>query len=228
MDNMDRRKGKRIITAIFIIIVLIISFYFIFSIGNDRDKITKIINKKYNSYEIKNISLEYVDWSSTVNDAEEDGHKATQATVVIANEKEQMTIRLNKVFNLWFVVSSEYDYGSNIADDIYFIEEKSSATFNKESDIEEYIKSIDSWIIPNEDGKLYKKYSNGDNWYYMYKYCENIYKTKNGYVYVFDKESSEWKKSDEKYSDMQYYGNYKEIDKESAIKILKKYSSVDK
>ena len=225
MKNIDKKTGKKTIkNTIFIIIALMISFYFIFSIGNDRDKITKIINKKYNLYEIKDISLEYIDWSSTVSDAEAKGHKATQATVIIANEEEQMTIRLKKTFNLWFITNANYDYGNNVANDIYFVEETWS-NLGKAIDIENHIKLNNLWIIPDKDGNLYTKSGNGDNWYYSYKYYKNIYKTQNGYVYVFDKENSDWKKSDEKYSDMLYYSNYTKIDKEEAVAILKKYSS---
>lgn len=220
--NKETAKKRKLI-IILILISLIISIYFIFSIGNDRDKITKIINKKYNLYEIKNIKLEYIDWSSTVSDAEKKGHNPTQATVIIANEEEQMTIRLKKIFNLWFITNANYDYGNNVPNDIYFVEE-SSGSVGGAIDFEEYTKLNNLWIIPDKDGNMYTK-SSDDGFWYSYRYYKNLYKTQNGYVYMFDKEISDWKKSNEKYSNMLYYSNYKKIDKEEAMAILKIYNS---
>lgn len=215
-------KKKLIRIIIFIIIALIIGIYFMFSIGSDRDKITKIINIKYNLYEIKDIKLEYVDWSSTVRDAEEYGHKATRATAIIENEEEQITIRFEKQFNLWFITNANYDYGKNVDNDIYFVEE-AYGNIGSAIEIEEYIKDI--WTIPDKDGNMYTKVGDENSWYYSIKYYANIYKTQNGYVFLFDKKISDWKKTNKKYSDMTYYGNYKKINKKEAIEILKKYSS---
>lgn len=51
LNNIDKITVKKIIkTSVFVAIAIIVSFYFMFSIGNDRDRITKIINKKYSSY----------------------------------------------------------------------------------------------------------------------------------------------------------------------------------
>ena len=63
----------------------------------DKNRIENIINKKYSSYIIKNLELNYVDWSSTVTSADEN-HKATEAKVILQNESEQITIYLKKVF----------------------------------------------------------------------------------------------------------------------------------
>ena len=216
---------KKIITSIILIIIaLIIVIYFIFSIGSDRHKITKIINKKYNMYEIKDIKLEYVDWSSSVRDAEKYNHKATEATAIIANKEDQITIRFKKQFNLWFITSANYDYGKNVDNDIYFVEEENSS-IGRAADIEEYIKNI--WIIPDKNGNMYTKVGDVNSWYYSINYYANIYKTQNGYVYLFDKNNLDWEKTNKKYSDMVYYGNYKRINKEEAIEILKKYSSYE-
>ena len=57
--------------------------------------------------------------------------------------------------------------------------------------------------------------------------CENIYKTMDGYVYVFNKEISDWEKSEESYADMEYYGNYDRIEKSYAAELLKKYSGYE-
>ena len=213
-----------IATIMLVFFALIIGFYFIMSLGSDKDRITKIINKKYASYEIKEIKLEYVDWSSTISDAEQDNHKATQATVIIANEDEQMTIKFKKRFNMWLITNSYYDYGENLANDIYYVEIDYSYV-GKSVDFDEYIESYDVWVIPDKEGRLYKKSGSGDGWYYSYMYYKDIYKTQDGFVYVFNKRSSSWEKSDKNYSDLQHYGNYTKIDKEEAIEILKKYSS---
>ena len=37
-----------------------------------EERITKILNKEYPDYEIKSIVLEYVDWSSTIREADKD------------------------------------------------------------------------------------------------------------------------------------------------------------
>ena len=138
-----------------------------------RQTITNIITKKYPTYDIKHLRLEYVNWSSTVDDAD-DLNEATKATVIIKNSKEQRTIHLNKKINKWIISSDKADYGSDVPDDTYFIEIESQSIGNA-VDMDEYIKGL--WVIPNKEGSNYKKIGDNDDWYYSVRYYKDIYKT---------------------------------------------------
>ena len=62
-------------------------------------------------------------------------------------------------------------------------------------------------------GKYYTKEGTGENWYYSFKYCKNLYKTEDGKIYIFNKQKINWEVSDETYSNLMYYSNYKKIDR---------------
>jgi len=196
------------------------------SLAESYEAIEGVIKKEYKGYEINGINLSYVDFYSTVTEADEN-HPATRATAVVKNGEEAITVRFEKVFNLfgspWVIVSSIPEYGPNVQNDVYFIE-MDYRSVGKAVDIEEYISADGRWVIPDEDGNLYTKHGEPD-WYYSVGLCRNIYKTKDGDVYVFDKDISDWKKADKRYSDLVYLGNYREITKEYALSIIEKYSS---
>lgn len=215
---------KVIIISLLIIIASILIFpnFLKTSLSQDRESVTNIINKEYSSYEIKDLQLEYVDFYSTIRTADEN-HSATRATAIIENEEEQITLHFKKnYFNIWSISSSEPNYGSNVSDEVYFVYMYYHSV-GKKVDIDEHIKNY--WVVPDEDGNLYNKLGSDENWYYSFKECKEIYKTKDGYVYVFNKEISDWEKSTETYADLCYYGNYEQVTKEYAIEIIEKYSS---
>ena len=192
------------------------------SLSEVRESVTKIINKEYSSYEIKDLQLEYVDWYSTVRTADE-YHSATRATAIIENEEEQITLHFKKnFFNIWSISSAEPNYGSSVPNDVYFVHMNYVSVGNK-VDIDEHIKKY--WVIPDGNENLYNKIGNDENWYYSFKECKEIYKTKDGYVYVFNKKISDWEKSTKTYADLCYYSNYTNVTKEYAIEIIEKYSS---
>lgn len=216
-----KRKAITISLLILFSIIVLILIFSNTSLSKDREAVLKIINKKYYSYEVKDLQLEYVDWSSTVRSADEN-HNATRATAIIENEEEQITLHFKKTFNIWSISSSEPNYGPNIPNEVYFVEE-GYTNVGKAVDIDKHIKG--RWVIPDENGNLYKKEGDATNWYYSFKECEKIYKTKDGYVYVFNKESSNWEKTTKTYADLCYYGNYEKVTKEYAIEIIEKFSS---
>lgn len=191
------------------------------SLSENREAVINVINRRYKDYEIKDLKLSYVDWSRTIREADEH-HIPTKATVIIENENEQLTIRLEKnYFNNWKIKSANPNYGPNVPNDVYFVKINGSS-IGKAKDINEYVKKV--WAIPDEKGNLYKKEGSGSNWYYSVNVYSEIYKTKDGYVYEFNKETSGWKKSNKNYDYLCTYG-YKKISKDEAIKILEKYSS---
>lgn len=216
-----KRKAITISLLILFSIIVLILIFSNTSLSKDREAVLKIINKKYYSYEVKDLQLEYVGWSSTVSSADEN-HNATRATAIIENEEEQITLHFKKTFNIWSISSSEPNYGPNIPNEVYFVEEAYN-NVGKAVDIDEHIKG--RWVIPDENGNLYKKVGDATNWYYSFKECKKIYKTKDGYVYAFNEESSNWEKSTETYADLCYYGNYEKVTKEYAIEIIEKFSS---
>ena len=210
---------------VFLVILMFIAYYEISSkipLQVHRDKIIGIINKKYDSYEIESLELEYVDWSSTVREAE-DGDIPTRATVFIKNDEEERMLYFETDFLVWKMKSSEPLYGKNVPNGIYYID-IDWHNVGKLVDIEECIKN--NWVMPY-DGELYSKVGDDENWYYSYQVCENIYKTMDGYVYIFDKENSNWARAEETYADMEFYGNYDRIDKSYAQELLKKYSNYE-
>lgn len=204
----------------FLIIVILLALFnaFISTTEFSKKRIKAIIKIKHPSYQIITLTPEYSDWSSTVCEAD-DYNNPEFATVVIKNEEEQRTIYLDKNFGIWTITNDEPDYGKNVPDDVYFIE-KNCAHVGKRTDIEEEIKSV--WIIPDENGEPYQK-SGGDDWYYSYHYIENMYKTKNGNIYILNKSSLEWERTDFKYSYMVYYANYQNISKDEAEKLISGY-----
>jgi len=187
---------------------------------NDEKNIRQIIMKKYPTYEIIYVDLSYSDWSSSLRDADEE-HKATSATVIIENELEQRTIHLNKYFYRWKISSDEPDYGTNVPEDIYFLE----ITYNNFGKAVQFDITKTDWIFPDEFGNYYHKVGKGDDWYYSYKYCKNIYKTKKGIIYVFNKEKANWEETDISYSTLSFLSNYTKVDKEYAIDFIEKNSS---
>ena len=217
-----KRKIITISLLILFVIIVLILISSNTSLSEDYEAIIKIINKKYYSYEVKDLQLEYVDFFSTVSIADED-HRATRATAIIENEDEQITLHFKKnYFNIWHISDSEPNYGPNIPNGIYFI----NVDYNnvgKAVDIDNLIKNC--WVIPDENGNLYTKHGDDKDWYYSFKECKNIYKTENGYVYVFNKKISNWEKATITYADLCYYSNYEKITKEYAIEIIEKFSS---
>lgn len=211
---------KVIFRTMVILIVLVAVYFFVSTTEFSRKRITAVIMRKHPTYEIVTLTPEYSDWSSTVCEADDD-HNPEFAKVVIQNDEEQRTICLDKTFGIWVITSDEPDYGKNVPDDVYFVEER-WANVGKAIDIEAYVRSV--WVVPFENGELYRKYG-GDNWYYSYKYIENLYRTINGSVYVLNKESFEWEQSDLAYSYMVQYANYKKISKDEGEGIISKYSN---
>lgn len=210
---------------LFLMVLIVIVYYDVTSkipLQVERDKICEIINKEYESYEVESLELEYVDWSSTVQTAEE-GDRPTEATVIIKNDEEQRELHFDKNLFTWKITSSEPLYGKNVPNGVYYIE-VDWHNVGKLVDIEECMKN--NWVMPY-DGKMYSKVGDDEDWYYSYKVCENIYKTMDGYVYVFNKEISDWEKSENTYAHMEYYGNYDRIEKDYAAELLKQYSSYE-
>lgn len=222
---------KKIVKAMLIMFLLLFLMYLMFITYLDvaseiplqvnRDKIINIIDRKYDSYEIESLELEYVDWSSTVSTAEE-GDIPTRATVVIKNEEEERELHFEKNIFGWRITDSNPLFGKNVPNGIYYID-VDYANVGKLVDIEEEMKNC--WVIPDKDGTLYTKVGDDEDWYYSFKVYEDIYKTMDGYVYVFNRENVEWEKSEETYADMEYYSNYDRIEKSEAVDILEKYSS---
>lgn len=206
------------------LMIALVSKSSIYSINDEKEIIRSIINEKYSSYEIVDIKLTYTNFFSTVTEADEE-HSATDAVVIIAKNDEQKTIRLGKSSSLfgpgWIIKSDYPDYGSGVPDDVYFVEIEYDSV-GKAVDIDKYVN--EHWILPDKDGNLYTKSGTRD-WYYSLKECKNIYKTKNGQVYSFDKEKSDWTDSSVLYSDLNYYGNYDKVAKEYAISIIEQFSS---
>ena len=191
------------------------------TLSENREALINVINEKYNDYEIKDLELSYVDWSSSIREADE-SHIPTEATAIIENENEQLTIRLEKnYFNNWKIKSANPNYGPNIPNDVYFVKIDGS-NIGKSMDIDEYVKNV--WAIPDEKGNLYKKVGSGSDWYYSVNVYSEIYKTKDGYVYEFNKKTSDWEKSTKNYDDLCTYG-YKKISKDEAMEIIEKYNS---
>ena len=191
------------------------------SLENDKTRITNMIKIKYTNYKIKDLKLEYVDFYSTVREADEFS-KATEATAIIENDVEERTLHFKKRIFMWLMDGDTPNYGQNIPNGLYFIE----ATYmpvGKDVDIDKYIVESSYWVIPNKDGSNYKKVVEND-WYYSILVCKNIYKTKDGYVHIFNKDNSYWEISSTTYADLLGYFNYTKIDKEYALSLIKENS----
>lgn len=218
-----KRKRKAVVASLLVIfqIVVLVLVFSHFSLGEDCKLIMNIIDKKYSSYNVEDLRLEYVDLSSTVRIAD-DSNRATRATAIVANEDEELTLRFKKNrFNIWYIIDSAPNSGPNVPNDIYFIDAEQKDVSNT-VDIDEYLKSY--WAIPDEDGNLYTKTDDGDDWHYSFKECENIYKTKDGSVWQFNKDISKWEASLCVYADLCYYNNYDEVSKEYVEGLIKNFS----
>ncbi len=222
------KKTEKMLFVLFIIAAIAILVVFIknsiepasVTLIKDEEKIKEMINQKYPDYSISELELNYVDWSSTVREANGD-HKATEAMAIIENENEERTIHLRKKFNNWNIESDEPNYGPSVPDEQYFIEiiyEHVGKSINIDEQIKKY------WIIPDDDGNPYIKEGKGEDWYYTFKYCRNIYKTDGGKVYVFNKEKSDWEICDVTYSDLRYLSNYDDVDPKYGMELIKNYS----
>ena len=180
-----------------------------------RKRVTKMIRRKYPAYQIVNLRMQYADWSSTIKEAN-NSHRATSAKAVIENHEEQRTLHFRSHFRIWRITHDTPDSGRNVPDEAYFMEDNWAALGQK-LDIDESIRQ--TWVLPDENGNLYHK-SGGDNWYYSYHYIRNIYKTKNGKIYVLNRISFEWELTDKSYSELDYYANYTQISSKEAKRII--------
>ncbi len=226
------KKSLKMLVIIFILLLMCLLIMNIFetvdkSLAKDKKRIEKIINNKYPYYEIENLELQYVDWSSTVQTIEPYyRHKATRASVIIKNENEQRSLYLKKELLGWKVSSDYPDYGINVPDDIYFIEVINDVV-GRATDMDNFIeekKAYNYWLIPQEDGAYYRKSGSDEDWYYIISYYRNIYKTQGGQIYVFNKDNNTWEKSDNTYSSM-YSGRCIKMDMKSALEIIDKYTT---
>ena len=104
---MDWKGVKKIaiITAIILglIIVFAIAAKTIESVGisitSHEDTIKRMINRKYPNYEISDLKLQYVDFYSTVREADQ-FNRPTSAEAVIKSEDEQRTLEFKRVLLL--------------------------------------------------------------------------------------------------------------------------------
>jgi hypothetical protein len=191
------------------------------SLENDKTRITNMIKIKYTNYKIKDLKLEYVDFYSTVSEANE-YHKATEATVIIENDVEERTLHFRKRFFVWLMDGDSANYGPDIPNGLYFVE-LDYVSLGKKVDIDKYLSEWSYWVIPNKKGTKYEKVG-GEDWYYSVLACKNIYKTQDGYVYIFNKNNAYWEISSLPYADLLTYGNYTKIDKKDAINLIKENS----
>lgn len=109
------KKSYLILIGVFIVLTLIWLIFFSMQspiIGGNKS-ITGVVSKAYPDYEIKSVELFYVDFYSTIRPAN-DGHKPTRATVTIQNGDEVRTIKLEKGFLSWKIVSDVMGSSSNI------------------------------------------------------------------------------------------------------------------
>ena len=212
---------KKLIIVFTILLIAIVVLYILSdkSLSKDRARVEKVINSKYSSYKIKDIKLEYVDWSATIKEADEN-NRATMSTVIVENEQEQETIHLERTFNIWYIKSAYPNYGPNVPNGEYFAKVEYTKV-GIETNIDEYIK--DYWVVKNSNGDLYTKEEYDKIKYYSFKEYKKIYKTKNGKVYETDKERLKWEESTVTYNDLCYYDSYNYLKKEEAKEILEKY-----
>ena len=187
-----------------------------------RKKVTRIIRRKYPSYEIIDLLMEYADWSSTICTADEE-HRATSAVAVIRSDTEQRTLHLRRSVFRWKLTHDAPDSGPDVPEDAYFMEDDWGAV-GKRIDMDAYIRR--SWVIPDEDGSLYHK-SGGENWYYACHYIRNLYKTAGGRVYVLNRNTFAWELTDKLYSELDFYGNYTKITKEKAEALIRTCPKAD-
>ena len=201
--------------VILILTVILLKKIFIAKTEISRKSVTKLIRRKYPAYKTVSLRMQYADWSSTVREAN-DENRATSAEAIIRNDEEQRTLHFRSRFRIWRITHDTPDSGKNVPDDIYFMEDN-WAEAGQKIDIDESIRQ--SWVIPDENGNLYHR-SGGENWYYSYHYIRNMYKTKNGMIYVLKRESFEWELTEKTYSEMDYYGNYTRISAKKAMELI--------
>lgn len=222
-----KEKMKKTLLSLFMIIIIINIFFVIIKIAEpasvalikDEKTIKKIIDKKYPLHQIKDMELEYIDWFSCVRNADKD-NKATMATVIIRNESEQRTINFQKKYFIWTISSNLPDYGPNIPNGLYLVEKEHKVVGNAVDDIDDHMKKY--WVIPDDNGNYYSKVGNDENWYYSFWHCKNIYKTKDGIIYIFNKEKASWEVATQIYSEIY---NYEKVDMKYAMEIIEKYTS---
>lgn len=210
---------KIILRSIAIAASLIIVYALTTTTDVSRKRVTAILRGKYPGYEIVSLDMEYVDFFSTVREADDDD-KATMATAVIRNDDEQRTLHFDRLIVIWTVTHNAPDYGPNGPDDEYFIS-YGTAHDGILTDIEETVR--DPWIVPDENGQLY--HEDGISYtYYTYKYIEGICRTQGGRVYELNKDTLEWELSEKTYSWLDYFSNYTRITKEEGEKIIEEHT----
>ena len=231
----DDKKQKHMSPVLFMILFIVGSYvlFYLFNIfaavmpsrmtySEHKTAVRNLINNTYPNYEIETINLQYSDWSSTVRAADGD-HTPESAEVVIEKGEDKLYIYCTQTLDIWHIKEAIPMSGSQVPNGVYFGEFEIT-NIGSAVNIEEHIKERNYWVIPDENGNDYHK-SGGTDWYYSLKKCNKIYKTIDGKVYFFNKDTNTWDLSVIPYSDLVHYGNYTEITKEEAQQILSKYAS---
>lgn len=191
--------------------------------ANDNAKVAikKIVNDKYPGYEIESLVLKYNDWSSSVqrlDDFSYKWHYATSADVIVKNDVEERTILLKGQSSNWRITSDYPDSGLNIPDGEYYVHMGGFSESNN-PDIDRMLSYY--WVVPNKNGELYVQ----DGKTVTIQFVEELFKTKDGKVYVFNRDINDWELSTVKYSELNYITYYSKTTAESAKQLLQKYAS---
>ncbi|MBQ6285546.1 MAG: hypothetical protein IJK67_04480 [Bacilli bacterium] len=185
-------------------------------------RITKLVNKKYPSYEI--LEMEIVsDDGFYGNDSPVDRfHDANEATVTIKNDVEGLTLNISRNLFRWKIDRALIDYGPNVPNDVYYVRTETK-NINDVGNIDEYLKKY--LVIPDYNGNYYIVTDTQKHRKYSFRRCRAIYKTMDGYVYIFNEDSLEWEKSTMSYGFLDYVDNYTKIEKKVILDAIDKYIS---
>ena len=195
---------------------------YIHNMENATKRITKLVNKKYPSYEI--IEMEIVSDDGVYgNDSPVDRfHAANEATVIIKNDVEELTLDISRSLFRWKIDHALIDYGPNVPNDVYYVR-KETENINDVGNIDEYLKKY--LVIPDYNGNYYTITDTQRQRKYSFIRCRSIYKTMDGYVYIFNEDSLEWEKSTMPYGFLDYVDNYTKIEKKVILDAIDKYIS---
>ena len=177
------------------------------SIREEKINVEQLIKKQYPNCEILKCQLQYVDWSSTVRDIDEDDvfyNRPTRAKAIIMDSI-KYDIELERGLFGWNI-NGCYSQSVVDADVIEYYGLIRMSSVGSAVDMEEWSK--ENWVLQLGDGSRYSVVDHtkeGGSIYYSVKVCDALYIVENNSIKQLRLRDKDWTEADYNYSEIKKY-----------------------
>ena len=192
------------------------------SIREEKINVEQLIKKQYPNCEILKCQLQYVDWSSTVRDIDEDDvfyNRPTRAKAIIMDSI-KYDIELERGLFGW-TINGCYSQSVVDADVIEYYGLIRMSSVGSAVDMEEWCK--ENWVLQLGDGSRYSVVDHtkeGGSIYFSVKVCDALYIVENNSIKQLRLRDKDWTEADYNYSEIKKYSFIKQLTKEEFDEIL--------